>query len=384
MGILRSRAFLVLGVSAVSLSTFNGVAARADGLDVASSAAPGVFGEEVCQGGAGGLRVCVSAMEPPAMVAARALPAQVAGSSAACDSRTRPTPTQVLSRTHACVSTIMHVKVMKGTKMTGSVDFQVRGDTYTNLKALGVNVDWTLTRFNVQGDGEYAGPALDAHRVVLTKNIDQKVAAKHGMINDRHRYSAVLTGTPAAGQVETMTPAADLGFWMEGLPQPAWLTKKYSFAAARCDRVYDSKRTPAGCVTPWGAPPVLKLSRSGNYVAYYDHVSRAIKSGLPSVLTKDSTRQAANNRAACGGRTRPTGMQCDEYPFASTAEGAAKNPKQPRTFPGCSINEKSATGPYGFSVCMISATSNAAGGGQLGSFYQANRVLDQDFFKVQP
>lgn len=336
--------------------------------------------EEVCGNGDNGLRLCVSQIDTAVEPYARpnSLPS-AAGSSAACDKRTGVTVPQILTRTHSCASTVMHVKVMQGTSTTGSVDIQVREDTYANTKSLTVSADWTLTRFNVQGTGEYVAPAVEGHRTVPATNVDQKITLTHGMINSQHRFSGSLVGTPAAGKFETMMPAADLGFWMEGFAQPVWLTKKFDFAPVRCDRIF----TTAGCVTPWGAPPTLQLTRTGNYIAYYDHVSRAIKSGLPSILTKDSSRQTANRKASCGSRPPIKGKQCDEYPFASTAEGAARNPKSPRSFAGCSIDAPSATGPYGFSICMIDASSNAAGGAQLGNFFVANRVIDQDSFSIR-
>ncbi|WP_436843132.1 NucA/NucB deoxyribonuclease domain-containing protein [Streptomyces collinus] len=61
--------------------------------------------------------------------------------------------------------------------------------------------------------------------------------------------------------------------------------------------------------------------------------------------------------------TGPPGKQCDEYPVASTWQGAS-------------------TGSGNFSWRMIDATQNEEGGKALGRFYLYNRVLDKDKFLV--
>ncbi|MDI1455685.1 NucA/NucB deoxyribonuclease domain-containing protein [Streptomyces sp. NPDC003388] len=62
-------------------------------------------------------------------------------------------------------------------------------------------------------------------------------------------------------------------------------------------------------------------------------------------------------------RHRPAGKQCDEYPFASTWQGAS-------------------TGGGHFSWRMINVTQNEEGGKALGRFYLYNRVLEKDRFLV--
>lgn len=58
---------------------------------------------------------------------------------------------------------------------------------------------------------------------------------------------------------------------------------------------------------------------------------------------------------------RPSGYQCDEYPYKSTLEGGAT---------GNSYAE------------MILASPNTTQGAYLGTFYNQNRVLDGDAFWV--
>lgn len=79
----------------------------------------------------------------------------------------------------------------------------------------------------------------------------------------------------------------------------------------------------------------------------------------------DDADIAENGNVACENAPtpRPTGLQCDEYPFRSTKEGAY-------------------TGGGFFSCRLIDATQNSRGGGLLGSFYNANRIILNDPFWV--
>ncbi|WP_181140793.1 NucA/NucB deoxyribonuclease domain-containing protein [Streptomyces sp. Ru62] len=75
------------------------------------------------------------------------------------------------------------------------------------------------------------------------------------------------------------------------------------------------------------------------------------------ILTnKDKIRQN-RNKACPSSRPRPAGEQCDEYPFASTWQGAS-------------------TGGQ-FSRRMINAKQNEEGGKALGRFYRYNRIQEQ-------
>ncbi|MGW2492581.1 NucA/NucB deoxyribonuclease domain-containing protein [Streptomyces sp. NPDC001606] len=59
-----------------------------------------------------------------------------------------------------------------------------------------------------------------------------------------------------------------------------------------------------------------------------------------------------------------SGLQCDEYPFASTREGSTK-------------------GDNRFSVRLIDGTDNRKGGERLDQMYTLNRVLDGDAFYMR-
>ncbi|WP_433576242.1 hypothetical protein [Nocardia brasiliensis] len=102
-----------------------------------------------------------------------------------------------------------------------------------------------------------------------------------------------------------------------------------------------------------------------------------------------------NRATACpngrAGYNRPDAdWECDEYPFAVTAQGASSFPDLGRTFDWCSITALP-TGifnPNGFSACFILKTQNGDGGRLLPSFHRENRILfesddDSDGYFVQ-
>lgn len=138
-------------------------------------------------------------------------------------------------------------------------------------------------------------------------------------------------------------------------------------------------------------PVTMIYSLSGPYSQLARHISDAQGSGLvggwPSggVLTRltDPGLRDANRAIACpASYPRPAGLSCDEYPFASTYQGAAFTGGGPRTFGWCQVPVGGGSGSSGYSVCMIDAGQNSAGGSALGSFYGSNRVTDGDPFQV--
>jgi hypothetical protein len=147
----------------------------------------------------------------------------------------------------------------------------------------------------------------------------------------------------------------------------------------RCDNALRGTGTP-GCVIP--------VTADTNFFPYAtswaSHVTQAIASGLPATLNRryDVGAKNTSRKLSCPrSLNRPSGKSCDEYPFASTAQGASVAGKA-RTFHGCNVLGKVRTGPNGYSRCMIPVTDNSAGGGMLSAFYARNRILDGDRFRV--
>ncbi|MEU4217404.1 PKD domain-containing protein [Actinoplanes sp. NPDC026623] len=180
---------------------------------------------------------------------------------------------------------------------------------------------------------------------------------------------------------------------------PAWVPVSpgtVSPPRVRCDNALPGS-AQVGCVFP-DYVPVEQYARNGSFPELARHIGEAQASGLPGAYPDgptlnrltDSGKVGNNRDRACprsdrGGYPRPETKSCDEYPFASSTQGAeTATPKGPaRTFDWCQINEPiGTTGPVGYSVCMIDAVQNSSGGSDLGTFYRTERVIDGDPFYV--
>jgi hypothetical protein len=173
-------------------------------------------------------------------------------------------------------------------------------------------------------------------------------------------------------------------------------TREFSMTTLRCDNtIRGAGGYRQGCVYPaktpgWNMDPDL-------YTQAVGHVQNALAAGLPGGVLKPLHREADvklrsdNRNKACptrgaisdGRRNGITGRSCDEYPFASTKEGAAYTSGGPRTNnPACHIPDVTTPGT-GYSVCMINAQQNNLAGSFLGAFYGFNRVINADAFYVR-
>lgn len=206
-------------------------------------------------------------------------------------------------------------------------------------------------------------------------------------------------------QFETTVPGSGpLGFsvttWVYLWENPAWVGGVSDPVTVippvnlRCDNATPGQPWP-GCVFPDYAPR-YEMSLSGPDSAIARHVLDAQTYGLPGTGTggspplhriTDTSVIDANRQKACPssrGRPRPTGFNCDEYPFASTREGASGNDGPGRTFGWCQITDLPLRilAPDGFTACLVPEGQNSSDGSRLGSFYRDNRVIDGDAFRV--
>lgn len=81
----------------------------------------------------------------------------------------------------------------------------------------------------------------------------------------------------------------------------------------------------------------------------------------------DVREQRRKRRQACSRQVTgppPKGKSCDEYPFASTAEGGTALPKD----------------DHGFAFVPVAEQNSQSG--LITAFYNADRVLDGDAFRV--
>lgn len=75
-------------------------------------------------------------------------------------------------------------------------------------------------------------------------------------------------------------------------------------------------------------------------------------------------------------------MECDEYPFATTYQGAALNgPAVARSFDYCLMPDHSRTGSTGFSRCFVPQTENSSQGGTMSTANARERLLDGDNYE---
>jgi hypothetical protein len=157
----------------------------------------------------------------------------------------------------------------------------------------------------------------------------------------------------------------------------------WSSPTYRCD---DEAALYPGCVVPSVAPilttmpllPAIAANiRSIQAAGPHHYGSLSYVPAYPLHRTTNSAIQTANGNTACppskkprpGGTTPrayypPPPGSCDEYPFASTYEGA-------------SLTQKPDWG-----TATVPVAQQSAQGGYISSFYQSQRVLDGDAFWV--
>jgi hypothetical protein len=167
------------------------------------------------------------------------------------------------------------------------------------------------------------------------------------------------------------------------------------YLRVRCDNAVPGQALP-GCIYP-DAAGVYTYSLTGLYAELARHIRTAQQSGLPGAYPGTGpnstplrrltgTQTDANRKKACPDSwPRPTGKSCDEYPMASTQQGAVTGGGSGRTFSGCSVTAlpTGVTGPTGWSSCMINADHNSLGGSDLDTkLYRDQRFLNGDHFYI--
>lgn len=129
----------------------------------------------------------------------------------------------------------------------------------------------------------------------------------------------------------------------------------------RCDN--EIQGAAAGCVVPGIAPVLTTMTNVPHIAANIRSVQAAgpnhygrESDGKP--LTRNSSLQNANNAVACPPKVHPIGTSCDEYPFATTDQGASKT-MQPD-----------------WGTAYVPTSEQSSQGGYLSNFYRQFRVLD--------
>ncbi len=144
----------------------------------------------------------------------------------------------------------------------------------------------------------------------------------------------------------------------------------------RCDSLAIFRPTKGGCVFFYAVMTSLEISLKDHTVTKAAEFIAASEKALPhhpgvpeggSALTRLTNRSAIrrNRRAACTTVKVQKGQSCDEYPFASTYQGAAL------------------AGPDHYKSRGVPADQNSKVGSYLGRFYLRYRIADGDPFYVK-
>lgn len=176
-----------------------------------------------------------------------------------------------------------------------------------------------------------------------------------------------------AGTDNIMNP--DLGVFWEDISTIMPLeVSDVGLLNGRCDTMITARD---GCVNEEFTPTVTYSAVTHPLVApvaqhiYNAQHTLSIAWGVPAsalangaVLNRDTSQadQRANNRAACAGVRLRFGQSCDEFPLASTFQGAAFQPV--------------------FSAVAVPVLANSSQGGITTGFYRGDRVIDDDAFYV--
>lgn len=138
---------------------------------------------------------------------------------------------------------------------------------------------------------------------------------------------------------------------------------------ARCDSMERATMLP-GCVFPQYTPTAV-WSTSGPYAEVAQHVGQAQTAGLPGApggtalhrLTISDYISKNSDKACPSSFPKLSSQQCDQYPFASTWEGAF-------------------TGDGRYSAVAVDSPQSTASDNELATFYADNRVIEDDPFWV--
>jgi hypothetical protein len=334
---------------------------------------------------------CISPVTPGAST--RLSPASSASQQPApswCASNTQTTI--LFTRTESCGTYQGEVDVYdaKTRALVGQVFFNYINYSYTSTSiqtwahqiSIQVTSEWGLGAGSSVAGTVYCFGACR----IDSSNFPPQAASPGAFDDGESFFDTTATASGAIGSSQTE--------WVVTWTNPSWTVQPSPLYVAqlsvRCDNALPGSYY-IGCVFP-GYISALVYQHTGPYPEIAQHIGDAQASGLPGAypsgtpLTRltDGNVQDQNRNTACpSSYTRPPGDSCDEYPFASTHQGAYLSGGGPRTFPYCLIVlTQQSTGSTGYSVCMLDANENSGAGNALGQFYLNNRIIEGDAFRV--
>lgn len=195
--------------------------------------------------------------------------------------------------------------------------------------------------------------------------------------------SPIASTNPADARSHYLETTISLRHINEADPNPYKASHESEWV--RCDKRLptenpNSPNDPGGCVFPDLVPTYTLSKSTGTATKTAAHIERAQAATLnhwgrytgaatdkPLTRLVDETQAEKNRRVACAAAPspRPTGMDCDEYPFAATYQGAALE------------------GRGDFHWELIDSSDNRAEGAYRKQWYWENRVIDKDPFWVK-
>lgn len=145
----------------------------------------------------------------------------------------------------------------------------------------------------------------------------------------------------------------------------------WSANSVRCDNA-PKTGSSAGCVNPFFTPTMTSMQALPVISAGISRIQGAggygVPGGTPLQRSTNDAARDANRAAACGSAVRPADVPddytCDEYPFATTYQGAAY------------------VSPPGSGITWAPQNEQSSQGGLVSQFYTSNRLLDGEQFFV--
>jgi hypothetical protein len=195
--------------------------------------------------------------------------------------------------------------------------------------------------------------------------------------NDDSQYWGPSCSVPSGGISQAGSLGINFRIYVNGdIPTPLYSIKMSTYQQIRCDNVRGN--IGAGCALP-KVGGIIEFDRASSthgqaatgylnwQVAFPDHAGYLGYYGFGAALTytSDATRVNANRQVACGNFVPQNGGTCDEYPFASTLDGAA-----------------APNSVYGrdYGVTEVSSSQNSSAGSVLAAGYRVQHILDGDGF----
>lgn len=292
----------------------------------------------------------------------------------------------------------------------GTLDYNVLEYAYWELNLLSIINQVELDPYNSSGVGNVGWTTLSADGYC---SLTEPGAGKSCTRSEYHFPSGAAFYAPpdwptttdhiggwaaidtnyTSGTESRLWTQVQWGLWYTGPvpiqgPTAFWANDAF---LTYCDNNFPGD-THGGCKAPTDFYTPILTYRLATYPQLAKAIQLAQAKGVPGsaasgtylLRTTSAAIVNANRSWACPTNwTRPTGYECDEYPFASTYEGAAYNPHSGITFSFCKNTHLSqTTANPKWESCFVPKAQNSSAGGALGAFWSANRTLDNDRFHV--